>query len=124
MKVGPTQPGLLTAVNVNRGDAVATGDLLFSQDDTDDKAARDQAARQLDQAEKQLANLQQGAKPTEIQQARPISPMRPPTSRESARTCNGAKRCFRLAMRRSKASINYARIFNRRAPRSMDCRRR
>src|ERR1700704_4436778 len=32
VKVGPTQPGLLTAVNARRGDAVAAGDLLFTQD--------------------------------------------------------------------------------------------
>ena len=50
VKVGPTQSGLLTAVNVARGDAVATGALLFTQDDTADRAARDQAAQQLAQA--------------------------------------------------------------------------
>jgi HlyD family secretion protein len=69
VKVGPTQPGLLTGVRVARGDAVAAGDLLFTQDDTADAAARDQAAQQLAQAERQLANLEQGGKPTEIQQA-------------------------------------------------------
>jgi HlyD family secretion protein len=69
VKVGPTQSGLLTAVAVARGDAVAKGALLFTQDETDDRAARDQAAAQLDQAQKQLANLQQGGKPTEIAQA-------------------------------------------------------
>jgi HlyD family secretion protein len=69
VKVGPTQSGLLTAVAVSRGDAVAAGALLFTQDETDDRAARDQAASQLDQAERQLANLRQGAKPTEITQA-------------------------------------------------------
>ena len=69
IRVGPTQPGLLTAVNVARGDAVAAGTLLFTQDETNDLAARDQARQQLMQAEKQLANLQQAMKPTEIQQA-------------------------------------------------------
>jgi HlyD family secretion protein len=69
VKVGPTQPGLLTAVNVARGDTVAVGALLFTQDDAADLAARDQARQQLAQAEKQLANLQEAAKPTEIQQA-------------------------------------------------------
>ena len=69
VKVGPTQSGLLTGVRVARGDTVAAGALLFTQDDADDLAARDQAAQQLAQAEQQLANLQQGAKPTEIQQA-------------------------------------------------------
>jgi HlyD family secretion protein len=69
VKVGPTQQGLLTAVSVARGDQVESGALLFTQDDTADRAARDQAARQLLQAEQQLANLQAGGKPTEIQQA-------------------------------------------------------
>ena len=69
VKVGPTQPGLLTAVDVARGDTVAAGALLFTQDETADRAARDQAAQQLTQAEQQLANLRQPAKPTEIQQA-------------------------------------------------------
>ena len=69
VKVGPTQQGLLTVVFVKRGDVVATGAPLFAQDDTDDKAARDQAAQMLAQAAKQLANLQEGGKPTEIDQA-------------------------------------------------------
>jgi HlyD family secretion protein len=69
VKVGPTQSGLLTAVSVARGDAVAEGAPLFTQDDTDDRAARDQAARQLDQAKQQLDNLLQGGKPTEIAMA-------------------------------------------------------
>ena len=45
VKIGPTQQGLITGVAVARGDAVAAGAPLFSQDDTDDRAARDQAAR-------------------------------------------------------------------------------
>jgi HlyD family secretion protein len=69
VKVGPTQQGLLTAVAVARGDAVETGALLFTQDDADDRAARDQAAQMLAAAEQQLANLQAGGKPTEILQA-------------------------------------------------------
>ena len=69
VKVGPTQQGLLTEVKVARGDQVAAGAPLFSQDDTADCAARDQAIRQLYQAQEQLANLQAGGKPTEIEQA-------------------------------------------------------
>ncbi len=70
VKVGPTQQGLLTEVDVARGDRVAAGALLFRQDDTPDRAAHDQAARQLRQAQEQLANLQTAAKPTEIEQAK------------------------------------------------------
>lgn len=69
VKVGPTQPGLLMTVSVARGDEVALGAPLFAQDETADRAARDQAARQLAQAEEQLANLEAGGKPTEIRQA-------------------------------------------------------
>jgi HlyD family secretion protein len=69
VKVGPTQQGLLTAVAVARGDLVEPGALLFTQDETADRAAREQAARQLLQTEEQLANLKAGGKPTEIQQA-------------------------------------------------------
>jgi HlyD family secretion protein len=69
IKVGPTQQGLLTALFASRGDKVEVGAPLFSQDETADRAARDQAARQLAQAEQQLANLEAGGKPTEIQQA-------------------------------------------------------
>jgi HlyD family secretion protein len=69
VKVGPTQQGLLTEVSVARGDLVAVGAPLFAQDETSDRAARDQAARQLAQAEGQLANLQAGGKLTEIEQA-------------------------------------------------------
>ena len=69
VKVGPTQQGLLTSLFVMRGTRVAAGAPLFDQDDTADRAARDQALRQLKQAEEQLANLQAGGKLTEIRQA-------------------------------------------------------
>jgi HlyD family secretion protein len=69
IKVGPTQQGLLTSLYVARGSKVTAGAPLFDQDDTNDRASRDQAARQLKQAEEQLANLNAGGKPTEIQQA-------------------------------------------------------
>ncbi len=69
VKVGPTQQGLLLNVFVVRGSHVEAGIPLFEQDDANDRAARDQAARQIKQAEEQLANLQAGGKPTEIRQA-------------------------------------------------------
>jgi HlyD family secretion protein len=69
VKVGPTQQGLLMSLHVVRGTRVGAGAPLFDQDDVNDVAARDQVARQLKQAEEQLANLQAGGKPTEIQQA-------------------------------------------------------
>jgi HlyD family secretion protein len=69
IKVAPVEAGLLTKVSVARGDTVVSSQPLFEQDATDETAARDQAARQLGQAEGQLANLQAGSKPTEIDQA-------------------------------------------------------
>jgi len=69
VKVGPTQQGLLTEVNVVRGSQVMVGAPLFAQDETLECAARDQAARQLQQARGQLANLEAAGKPTEIAQA-------------------------------------------------------
>jgi HlyD family secretion protein len=69
IKVGPTQQGLLTSLYVARGSRVETGAPLFDQDDTNDRASRDQIQRQLGQAEEQLANLQAAGKPTEIEQA-------------------------------------------------------
>ena len=69
VKVGPTQQGLLTEVDVARGDEVKEGAPLFAQDEIADRAARDQAVRQLNQAREQLANLQAASKPTEIDQA-------------------------------------------------------
>jgi HlyD family secretion protein len=69
VKVGPTQQGLLTSVFVARGDQVAMRARLFEQDDTADRAAAEQAARQLTQAQEQLANLQSGGRATEIAQA-------------------------------------------------------
>lgn len=69
VKIGPTQPGLLTAVRVARGDQVVKGQPLFEQDDADDRAAVDQARRLLQQARGQLDNLLSPAKSSEIAQA-------------------------------------------------------
>lgn len=69
VKVGPTQQGLLTKVLVSRGQQVDAGTILFTQDDVHDRAARDQAERQLVQAKAQLTNLLNGGKETEIEQA-------------------------------------------------------
>ena len=69
VKVAPVEQGLLTAISVARGDQIAKGAPLFAQDDMEQRAARDQAARQLAQAEEQLANLEAASKPTEVTQA-------------------------------------------------------
>jgi HlyD family secretion protein len=67
--VAPVEQGLLTAITVARGDQIAKDAPLFTQDDTHERAARDQAARQLAQAEEQLANLEAAMKPMEVAQA-------------------------------------------------------
>ena len=69
VKAAPVEQGLLTAISVARGDQIARGAPLFTQDDTHERAARDQAARPLAQAEEQLANLEAAMKPTEVTQA-------------------------------------------------------
>ena len=66
VKVAPVEQGLLTTISVARGDQIAKDAPLFAQDDTHERAARDQAARQLAQAEQQLANLEAAMKPTEV----------------------------------------------------------
>jgi HlyD family secretion protein len=69
VKIGPTQEGLLVAVHVKRGDQVAQGAPLFDQDDANDRAARDQAARQIKQTEAQLGNLEDPSRDAQIKQA-------------------------------------------------------
>jgi HlyD family secretion protein len=58
--------GTLAKIGVARGDRVAKGTLLFALDDTSERAARDEAAAKLRQAEAQLADLQSGKRPPEI----------------------------------------------------------
>jgi HlyD family secretion protein len=67
--IGPTQSGLLTTLSVRRGDTIAKGAKLFEQDDTNDRAARDQATASLAQAKATLVNLQTASRVTEIAQA-------------------------------------------------------
>ncbi len=69
VKVAPVEAGRLTRLTVARGDWVEKAAPLFKEDDEDERAARDQAARQLAQAEQQLANLEAGAKPMEVAEA-------------------------------------------------------
>ncbi|WP_342630003.1 HlyD family efflux transporter periplasmic adaptor subunit [Nguyenibacter vanlangensis] len=70
VRIAPTQAGMLTALHVARGAHVAAGQPLFDQDDVAERAARDQAARQFEESSRQLANLQNAARETEILQAR------------------------------------------------------
>ena len=68
--MSPTLTGRITGIAVARGDQVAAGAPLFTQDDADDVAARDAAAGKLAEAEARLANLEMRSRDTEIAQAR------------------------------------------------------
>jgi HlyD family secretion protein len=70
VKVGPVQSGLLTELSVSRGQTVQAGAPLFAQDDTGDRAARDEAASRMHQAEALLANLQGTSRVTDIEAAK------------------------------------------------------
>lgn len=69
VRVGPTLAGRITGLMVARGDMVAAGVPLFTQDDVDDRAARDEAVARLAQARAQLADLEAAGRTTEIAQA-------------------------------------------------------
>jgi HlyD family secretion protein len=70
VRVSPTLTGRIVSIAVARGDQVASGAPLFTQDDADDKAARDAAAGKLAEHEARLANLQTASRDTEIAMAR------------------------------------------------------
>lgn len=56
--VSAPQPGWITTIAVKRGDVVRTGSLLFALDDTQQRAARDQAKAALALADAQLSQTQ------------------------------------------------------------------
>ena len=64
--VASTVGGTLMQLDVARGDRVAAGARLFALDDISERAARDEAAGKLSQAEAQLADLRTGRRPPEI----------------------------------------------------------
>ena len=70
VRVSPTLTGRIVGIAVARGDQVTAGAPLFTQDDADDKAARDAAAGKLAEAKARLDNLQTASRDTEIAQAR------------------------------------------------------
>lgn len=69
IQVSPTLTGRLVTLSVHRGEQVKAGAPLFTQDDADDRAARDAAAARLAQARAQLDNLASASRETEILQA-------------------------------------------------------
>jgi HlyD family secretion protein len=69
VNVSPTLAGRLTSLDVERGDQIAAGARLFTQDDIDDRAARDEARATLHQATEKLADLNAPGRSEEISQA-------------------------------------------------------
>jgi HlyD family secretion protein len=59
--------GTLEELRVQRGAQVAAGDPLFALDDTQEKAARDEAQSRLAQARATLEDLKKGKRPSEIE---------------------------------------------------------
>ncbi len=70
VRVSPTLTGRITSLAVARGDQVAAGAPLFTQDDVNDVGARDAAAGKLAEAQARLANLETRSRDTEIAQAK------------------------------------------------------
>ena len=68
-RVAPLTTGTLIRLAVERGDTVDAGTLLFTQDCDAERAAREEAAARVAQAEAQLANLEAGGRATELDAA-------------------------------------------------------
>lgn len=64
--VAPLAAGRITALHVQRGDQVEAGQTLFALEDDAERAARDQAAAELAQAEADLADLRKGDRPADL----------------------------------------------------------
>src|SRR5262249_929958 len=62
----PLETGRITALNVERGDQVEAGRVLFTLENDSERAARDQAASELAQAKADLADLQKGERPEDL----------------------------------------------------------
>lgn len=58
--------GTLLQLNVQRGDSVKPGDPLFALEQANEQAARNEAVERLRRAKAQVANLQKGKRPDEI----------------------------------------------------------
>ena len=68
VRVAPLEGGIVKSVNVERGDKVTKGELLFTLENTQQQAARDQADAKLEQARANLEDLLKGLRPPELEQ--------------------------------------------------------
>jgi HlyD family secretion protein len=64
--VAPLEAGRIVALNVERGDQVQAGQPLFTLESDAERAARDQAAAELAEAESDLTDLQKGDRPEDL----------------------------------------------------------
>ena len=119
-RVAPLTTGILTQLAVERGQVVDAGTLLFTQDQDAERAARDEAAARLTQAQAQLANLEAGARADELDAA--LAQVREAKSalefaqsdlrRTGELARNGASTQQRLDLARSNAEQGAARLRN------------
>jgi HlyD family secretion protein len=70
VRVAAPFAGTLQALSVRRGAQVKAGDALFALEQENEAAARREAAERLKNAEAQLANLQKGRRPPELEAIR------------------------------------------------------
>ena len=66
VRIASPYAGNLTALNVKRGDQIAAGAPLFALEQTNERAARAEAAARVKQAEARLENLRKGKRSEEV----------------------------------------------------------
>ena len=123
VKVGPTQQGMLTTVQVARGDRVYPGRPLFTQDDLLDLAAHDQAKQRLEQASRQLANLLARGDLPRSNRLMQTWPTRKPRANDAARISGGPRRWRSSMPPRLPIWTNPAPIFSRQKQKDMPAKR-
>ncbi len=66
VRIASPYAGSLTALNVKRGDKIAANAPLFALEQESERAAREEAAARVRQAESQAENLRKGKRPDEV----------------------------------------------------------
>ncbi len=70
VRIASPYAGSLTTLNVKRGDKVDASAPLFALEQENERAAREEAAARVKQAESQVENLRKGKRPEEVAAAR------------------------------------------------------
>lgn len=117
-RVAPVTTGVVTRLAVERGQTVDAGTLLFTQDSDAERAARDESAARLAQAQAQLANLEAGGRATDldaalaqVREARSALELaRSDLRRTETLTAEGASTQQRLDLARSNEEQSAARL--------------